>query len=84
MPRGAARLLLAGNIGLGVADKEEGMTPLERLKTLTRPMDRQELEAFLLTHYGALSRENVSSDETALLPEDLAQLKQEQVHRSWK
>ena len=60
------------------------MTPLERLKTLTRPMDRQELEALLLTHYGALSRENVSSDDDALLTEDLAQVKQEQAHRSWK
>lgn len=41
------------------------MTPLERLKLLTRPMNQVELEAFLLEHYGALSRENVSSDETA-------------------
>jgi len=60
------------------------MSPLERLKALTRPMDRQELEAFLMKHYGALSRENVSSYEAAVLPEDLAQLKQEQMHRSQK
>jgi hypothetical protein len=69
-------------MGVAAADREEGMTPLERLKTLTRPMNRQELEAFLMKHYGALSRENVSADETALLPEDLAHLEQEQVRSS--
>ena len=53
------------------------MTPVERLKALTRPMNQHELDEFLLKHYGALSRENVSADESALLPEDLAQLEQE-------
>jgi len=54
------------------------MTPLERLKALTRPppMNQHELDAFLKMHYGALSRENVSSDETVLLPEDLVHLKE--------
>jgi len=53
------------------------MTPLERLKSLTRPMGRQELEKFLVTHYGATVRENVSSDESALLQEDIVQLEQQ-------
>jgi len=53
------------------------MTPLERLKSLTRPMAPAEVDAFLVRHYGALSRENISSDESALLPEDIAQLEQE-------
>ena len=44
------------------------MTPLERLKALTRPMNQQEFDAFLLKHYGALSRENVSARDSALLP----------------
>jgi hypothetical protein len=55
------------------------MTPLERLKVLARPMDHSELEVFLVKRYGALSRENVSSDETALLPEDIAQLENDRV-----
>jgi hypothetical protein len=53
------------------------MTPIERLNALTRPINQHEFDAFLLMHYGALSRENASGDETALLPEDLAQLEQE-------
>ena len=54
------------------------MTPVERLKALARPpLNQHELDAFLMMHYGALSRENASGDETALLPEDLAQLEQE-------
>lgn len=56
------------------------MTPLERLKALTRPMDRLELEAFLVSQYGALSRENVSSDESALLPDDLAQIERDRAN----
>ena len=59
-----------------LATSEKSMTPIERLKALTRTMNRQELDAFLLKHYRALSRENVSSDETVLLQEDLAALEQ--------
>jgi hypothetical protein len=39
-------------------------------------MNQHELDAFLMMHYGALSRENVSSDETVLLREDLVHLKE--------
>ena len=53
------------------------MTPLERLKAITRPMDQQELAMFLMMRYGAVSRENVSANESALSQEDLAQLEQE-------
>jgi hypothetical protein len=71
LPRNAAGLFLAGNISMAAAVKEEivTVTPMERLKVHTRPMNQQELDAFLVQHYGSLGRENVSADETALLPD---------------
>jgi len=71
------RILMLVAPGRILATSEKNMTALERLKLLTRPMNQQELDAFLLKHYGALSRENVSSDESALLPDNLASLDQE-------
>ena len=43
-------------------------------------MNPQEEKAFLLAHYGALSRENVSADEAALMTEDLAQIERERAN----
>jgi len=70
------RILMLVAPGRILATSEKSMTPVERLKALTRPMNQQELDAFLLKHYRALSRENVSSDETVLLPEDLVHLRE--------
>jgi len=53
------------------------MTPPERLNAITRPLKLQVLDVFLITDYSALSRENVSTDEAARMPEDLAQVEKE-------
>jgi len=59
---------------VAAADREDAMNPLERLKALTKPMSPQEVNAFLVRHYGALSRETACDGDDALPPEDLVQI----------
>jgi hypothetical protein len=43
------------------------MTNLERLRSLTKPMTNAQVEAGLLARFGSLGRENISSDDLALI-----------------